>query len=1556
MELGGDWQRPDTKLVEAVKRCSAQSLAAYGEDPTLVAEHANIERSIAQGGYGRRQLYELVQNGADALRGWGSGGAIKILLTSDALYCANEGRPVDENGVLALLHSHLSEKRGLEIGRFGLGFKSVLEVTDRPQIYSRSVSFGFDREFAARQIHRIVPTAERTPCLRVAEVLDPVLEAKADPELAALMEWAATVIRMPRHPSRGKWLSDDMRDFPAEFLLFSPHVREVVLEDRTSGLRRAFRIQQRDALVLLEDNGSDAQVWKVYSTMYRPSIEARSEAGELADREELSFMWAVPLQGRTERGEFWAFFPTKYRTTLSGILNAPWKTNEDRQNLLESRFNEELIGAAAALIVKSLPDLATSFPGDLGRFLSLLPARGREAPNWADELLTAKVYEGAARAPSLPDQTGELRIPMTLKMPPDSVPDEARAIWASCSWRPTDWVHIDVLSAIDRRSRVRRLIEVAGGLEATVVEWLEALTDVDDELAVDASVAAIKAAGEIVETQSRVIADHVLEAKIVLSTDGEWLAPLKDKVFIGSGTGVSSVPTVHDEVLEGVGVRAALARLGIGEVDATSELRQFLIDATPEDIVRNDKWQTFWLLARRAPDAMAESVISEWAGKCSAASVVHALNAVGEWVRLDDLLLPGGVVPQHGNPDNQVTIDVTYHGKELGLLKALGAVSGPESGGASVDEKWFGNYRKAALETYRRELARYRSRPQESYLVFDRAPATGPLNILLNPGVSDETKVRYTEALLPSALQDAPWEFHHETRQRYPRIEVDAPSVWVVKRFGYLNTSLGPMELGKCVGEGLGRWSVFLPVADCSYEVQRGLGLAQGWDTLPPRHVCLGLLRAGNVPSEHELGAFYVEACTYWPDPQFIWCRVGDGFDRRAPADVMAVADYRVAAVCASQEMPYVVVGSAASAEALMETWNLKNPSHSVSVEVHRTPSGRATPLEDAYLGLSLMLDLGDESPRLIPCSSLWEEVSTPAGRVVEDLTFVQDGDSIYYSDRLGEDKLLEELARRFNVELSEDDFRAIQENRAVEARRAQMAEIRSLGTLGERLLAALGPERVRQRLPQTVLEAATARTGAPSDLELANLALGVYGTETLFEYRTDLRDAGFVPPNQWAGSYQARQFVQALGFPREFGGFGGEVRDATLDVDGPVALPPLHGFQEAALARVRDLLKGTQDDAHGRGLLSLPTGAGKTRIAVEATVRAMKEDGLESPVLWIAQSEELCEQAVQAWREVWRSSGPPQPLRVNRFWGANDADQADRGHQVVVATMQKLSHRIEQPEYAWLAEASFAIIDEAHHAITPSYTRILHWLGLVRRDTPRPLLGLTATPFRGGEAETERLAARFSKNRLDAGLLGEDTYAELQRMGVLAEVDHRLLIGSDVELDAREISQIEATGWLPRSAEQRLGNDVSRTGMLLDSLLDLSDDWPVLVFATSVDNAHTLAALLNNSGVPSASIYADMRTAARRHYIEQFRNGGLRVLTNYGVLTTGFDAPAVRALYVARPTFSPVLYQQMIGRGLRGPRNGGKERCLIVNVDDTFRQFGSQLAFKEFEFLWGKA
>lgn len=73
----------------------------------------------------------------------------------------------------------------------------------------------------------------------------------------------------------------------------------------------------------------------------------------------------------------------------------------------------------------------------------------------------------------------------------------------------------------------------------------------------------------------------------------------------------------------------------------------------------------------------------------------------------------------------------------------------------------------------------------------------------------------------------------------------------------------------------------------------------------------------------------------------------------------------------------------------------------------------------------------------------------------------------------------------------------------------------------------------------------------------------------------------------------------------------------------------------------------------------------------------------------------------------------------------------------------------------------------------------------------------------------------------------------------------------------------------------------------------------------------------------------------------------------NYGVFREGFDAPDTRAIIVARPVYGPNLYFQMIGRGLRGPKNGGNERCLVLDVRDNIETFDRALAFSQLDWLW---
>ena len=111
-----------------------------------------------------------------------------------------------------------------------------------------------------------------------------------------------------------------------------------------------------------------------------------------------------------------------------------------------------------------------------------------------------------------------------------------------------------------------------------------------------------------------------------------------------------------------------------------------------------------------------------------------------------------------------------------------------------------------------------------------------------------------------------------------------------------------------------------------------------------------------------------------------------------------------------------------------------------------------------------------------------------------------------------------------------------------------------------------------------------------------------------------------------------------------------------------------------------------------------------------------------------------------------------------------------------------------------------------------------------------------------------------------------------------------------------------------------------------------------IIIFAGSLETAESINKMLLLEGVKSALISGETNLAERRYNIEKFKeeNEDLKILVNYGVLTTGFDAPNTEVVIIARPTTSPTLYQQMLGRGIRGIKVGGNKECTLIDIKDN--------------------
>ncbi len=275
-------------------------------------------------------------------------------------------------------------------------------------------------------------------------------------------------------------------------------------------------------------------------------------------------------------------------------------------------------------------------------------------------------------------------------------------------------------------------------------------------------------------------------------------------------------------------------------------------------------------------------------------------------------------------------------------------------------------------------------------------------------------------------------------------------------------------------------------------------------------------------------------------------------------------------------------------------------------------------------------------------------------------------------------------------------------------------------------------------------------------------------------------------------------------------------------------------------------------------------------------------------------------------------------------------------------------------------SRCTLAVIDEAHQAIAETYRLVLD--ALVVHNAETGLLGLTATPGRtwADISADEELADFFARQKVSLDVPGYDNPVRyLMAEGYLAETNFKPLHAeSDVELSGRDLKRIRDNLNVPDDVLRRLAEDDRRNLSIVTRLEDLlARHRRVLFFATTVAHAELVATVLQARGHHAAAVTAETPPAARARRIRQLKREDeeAMVLANYGVLTTGFDAPKTNAALIARPTKSLVLYSQMVGRAIRGPKAGGNEKAEIVTViDRALPGFGSVAdAFLNWEDVW---
>lgn len=358
------------------------------------------------------------------------------------------------------------------------------------------------------------------------------------------------------------------------------------------------------------------------------------------------------------------------------------------------------------------------------------------------------------------------------------------------------------------------------------------------------------------------------------------------------------------------------------------------------------------------------------------------------------------------------------------------------------------------------------------------------------------------------------------------------------------------------------------------------------------------------------------------------------------------------------------------------------------------------------------------------------------------------------------------------------------------------------------------------------------------------------------------------------------------------------------------------------------------------RFIIQMPTGSGKTRIAMEIIADAINNSEKSCLIFWLVYSEELCEQAIECFIDVWKHVGN-KDVKLVRAWGKNNLTITDTDNFCfVVGGFQKLYNQLEKDpsQFKKIKDKTYLIVvDEAHRVLAPTYKKVTD---SVWGQNSR-LIGLTATPGKGIDnvVENQRLSAYFNEEKLDIETPDDKSvFAYLKAKGILSFATYKPLATSpSYTLTQKEINYLEEHFDYPPAFLKKIGEDETRNFEILNELiLRLKTHEKALFFGCSVGHSKFVCSMLNYLGIKAAHVDGGTNRGARQSILSDFKNGDLQIICNFGILSTGFDAPKTDLVFIARPTQSIVMYSQMIGRGLRGPAVGGTENCTIISVRDN--------------------
>ncbi|HTX82806.1 MAG TPA: DEAD/DEAH box helicase family protein [Streptosporangiaceae bacterium] len=355
-------------------------------------------------------------------------------------------------------------------------------------------------------------------------------------------------------------------------------------------------------------------------------------------------------------------------------------------------------------------------------------------------------------------------------------------------------------------------------------------------------------------------------------------------------------------------------------------------------------------------------------------------------------------------------------------------------------------------------------------------------------------------------------------------------------------------------------------------------------------------------------------------------------------------------------------------------------------------------------------------------------------------------------------------------------------------------------------------------------------------------------------------------------------------------------VHAAGVIPEPPATAPTPWPVQQEALAA----LEQTRLQGFHRGLVVMATGLGKTWLAAFDAARPQFRR-----VLFVAHREEILRQSL----EVFRRVQPDADLGL--YYGGEKRPEA----RVLFAGVQTLAgnlHRFAPDRFDYI------VVDEFHHAAARGYRRVIDHF------QPGFLLGLTATPNRMDGAD---LLALCSDNLIYECPLTDGVergdLSPFRYFGIADDVDYAPIPWRRGQFDPAALTEAVETQ--------------ERAQHAFDVWRDKGGGRSI-AFCVTVTHADFTAEFFRRNGVAAVAVHSGPTSAPRVGSVERLRAGELQIICTVDVFNEGLDVPEVDTVLMLRPTESPVVFLQQLGRGLR--RNHGKDALTVIDFIGNHRSF----------------